>query len=500
MQKTFRASGPTPRVERTAQVSKLERKENADPAAGRRTDGRCMAKLAELGRLEGVDAVRAVVEGAPVMLWLGDEQGQCIFLNRELREFWGVEDLARFDWSSTIHPEDRDCVFGPFAKAMAAREPFETEARYRRADGAYRIIRTMARPRFGATGRFLGMTGVNVDVTEQRATEQAERLAAEQLQLALDASDVIGTWIWYIDADIVHTDRGCAAAFNLPDDDSDRYSIERFIDAVEPEDQSALRAAIANAMGGDGHFRCEYRIRGRDGIRRWVLATGRCSFDAAGRPLRFPGAMVDITERKATEAELSLLTRELSHRIKNSFAVMQSLLMLSARKHEPAAPVLLDLTGRLQAMAAAHECVRPDADKLRFSGSLMNLLRTLLAPYREDSGARLTLSGEDCRIGPKAANSLAFIFHELATNAVKHGALAHADGTVAAEVEIQGPDCVIAWTESAPPRKRRPSAGDGFGSFLVATSARNLGGTIEAAWPPEGLLWRIRLPRVKLEA
>lgn len=459
-----------------------------------------MAKLAELGRLEGVDAVRAVVEGAPVMLWLSDAEGQCIFLNQELRDFWGVESLDGFDWMATIHPEDRPRVIAELEAAMASGAAFEIEARFRRADGVHRTLLTRARPRFAASGRLLGMTGVNIDVTEQRAVEQAERLAAERLQLALDSSDVIGTWIWHVQSDALHADRGCAAAFGIDGDEAAGGPIEPFLAAVEPEDQARLRAAIAETMQGSGQFRCEYRLRGRDGVPRWVLATGRCSFDEAGRPSRFPGALVDITERKAIEAELALLTRELTHRIKNSFAVMQSLLTLAARRTEAAAPVLADLAGRVAAMAAAHDCVRPDADGRRFAGSLMQLLRTLLEPYRYDGPGGIELKGDDCRIGPRAAASLAFIFHELATNAAKHGALAAAEGRLEVAVQSSGDCCSITWIETVPKPTRPPIDSEGFGTFLVDSSARNLGGRIEAAWPEEGLHWRIELSPARLEA
>jgi PAS domain S-box-containing protein len=115
----------------------------------------------------------SIAETTPAMLWLGDQDGHCVFLNAALRRFWGVdpEDLGTFDWSSRVHVEDVDLVLQPFQEAMNAQVPFSTEARYRRADGVYRVMKTEAAPRF-AGGKFLGMTGVNTDVTEQRDAEE----------------------------------------------------------------------------------------------------------------------------------------------------------------------------------------------------------------------------------------------------------------------------------------------------------------------------------------
>jgi PAS domain S-box-containing protein len=127
---------------------------------------------------------RLVAESAPVMLWMGDPNGKCLYLNRALRDFWGVAeaDVAEFDWSPTIHPEDRARLFGPFEEGMRLRKAFHVEARYRRADGEWRILTTDARPRFGPAGEFLGMIGVNVDLTDTRRAEEQLRQLNESLE------------------------------------------------------------------------------------------------------------------------------------------------------------------------------------------------------------------------------------------------------------------------------------------------------------------------------
>ena len=109
-----------------------------------------------------------IAEAMPAMIWLGDSSGQCVYLNRTLREFWGVDvaDIPRFSWATTLLPEDRDTLFGVIDAAMRDRVPFTITARYRRADGAVRLLETKAEPRFAPNGEFLGMVGVNTDVTE----------------------------------------------------------------------------------------------------------------------------------------------------------------------------------------------------------------------------------------------------------------------------------------------------------------------------------------------
>jgi PAS domain S-box-containing protein len=122
-------------------------------------------KLAELT----TGAFVPIAEAMPAMLWIGDPDGRCVYLNKALREFWGVEAAAvpRFTWSSTLLEEDAPELFAAFGEAMRTRRPFTVTGRYRRADGAVRRLLTKAEPRFAPNGEFLGMVGVNIDVTDE---------------------------------------------------------------------------------------------------------------------------------------------------------------------------------------------------------------------------------------------------------------------------------------------------------------------------------------------
>jgi PAS domain S-box-containing protein len=110
-----------------------------------------------------------VIELLSEMVWIGDSEGRCVYLNKALREFWGVDisDLPRFTWSSTLLEADAEALFLVFKKAMSNRVPFTVQARYRRADGAIRVLETMAKPRFAPNGEFLGMVGINTDISDR---------------------------------------------------------------------------------------------------------------------------------------------------------------------------------------------------------------------------------------------------------------------------------------------------------------------------------------------
>jgi len=146
-----------------------------------RADGARRAVEAELRESE--ERFRLMSEHAPVMIWMSDAQGGCLHLNRMLREFWGVAEdkLASFNWQDTMHPEDAAAITGEIVGALQRRMSVTIVGRYRSVlDDDFHVLETHARPRFSASGEFLGMIGVNIDISErQRADAQRELLLAE---------------------------------------------------------------------------------------------------------------------------------------------------------------------------------------------------------------------------------------------------------------------------------------------------------------------------------
>ena len=146
-----------------------------------RAEGARRAVEAELRESE--ERFRLMSEHAPVMIWMSDAQGGCLHLNRMLREFWGVDEdnLAAFIWKSTMHPDDAAHIGAQIMGALERRMSVTIVGRYNSAlDNDYHVLETHARPRFSASGEFLGMIGVNIDISErQRADSQRELLLAE---------------------------------------------------------------------------------------------------------------------------------------------------------------------------------------------------------------------------------------------------------------------------------------------------------------------------------
>ncbi len=206
----------------------------------------------------------------------------------------------------------------------------------------------------------------------------------------------------------------------------------------------------------------------------------------------------DIRERKQAEEKQALLAREVDHRAKNALAVVQAAIRLTRAEDVPG--YVRALEGRIAALARAQTLLAQD----RWAGAdLREILRGELAPFLGGGRQRVALIGPPMVLPPGAAQPLAMTVHELATNAVKHGALSAEGGrlTVSWFQEGQGAErsLKLRWTETGGPPVRGEPARRGFGSrMLDATIRRQLGGMVRLAWEAEGLACEIELPLARV--
>jgi PAS domain S-box-containing protein len=169
----------------------------------------------------------------------------------------------------------------------------EPETRY--LDFVYQPIRDRG-------GNVTGIFVLANDVTEHARAEAALRSSEERLQLALESTAGVGTWLWDMTDDRVTADERFLRLFGIEDSaPGDTIPIARFFAAIHPDDLPSVRAAIGRAVETGEHYVQEYRVLQADGGVRWITAQGRCNFDSEGRPQCFPGVAFDITKRKNAE-------------------------------------------------------------------------------------------------------------------------------------------------------------------------------------------------------
>ncbi len=274
----------------------------------------------------------------------------------------------------------------------------------------------------------------------------------------------------------------------LPED-ATHETHEAWVARIHPDDRQRVvehfKAAVA---GTDTDYTAEYRIiRPSDGALRWILAKAEIERGPNGEPLRLVGAHIDVTARRVAEEEKELLARELAHRIKNVFAVVQGVIMLSARSQTEHLAFARAVSDRISALAQATQYVAPGGLQRGESVPLLGFLRQMLAPYDDLRPGAVTLEGDEIEIGPRAATAFALLVHELATNAVKYGALAGSDGRLALSVARGGDHIALTWRE----RSERPitiPARHGFGTELIRkVLASQFRTGLEITWLPAGL-------------
>lgn len=200
-----------------------------------------------------------------------------------------------------------------------------------------------------------------------------------------------------------------------------------------------------------------------------------------------------LDARREAEAR-ALIAQELAHRIKNLFTVVSGLIHFSAREGDAEAgrKLLLD---RISALAAAHELVIPGtatADGARLS--LRAVMARIFAPYALER-ERVRIEGDDVDLDPNIVTGMALVLHEMATNAVKYGALALADGVIDIDVRLTDAEVAVHWRERAGKRLDPALRDSGFGTRLVDTViTRQLMGSIVRSWDSDGLAVHIRFP------
>jgi PAS domain S-box-containing protein len=239
-------------------------------------------------------------------------------------------------------------------------------------------------------------------------------------------------------------------------------------------------------------YEFEYRMIAADGRIVWLQDIVHViRNDDAPRRLR--GFMIDITARKRAEEARQLLLRELDHRVKNTLSTVQAVVELTLHSSSTLEGFGETLRGRIAALARMHSAIwRNHGTPIQ----LRELVELSLAPFGRDN-ERASMEGDEVSIPPQTAGALGLALHELATNAIRHGALAAAAGRVRVRWNLEHDRLRLEWHESGGPPVS-PPAHRGFGSVLIERSIPyELGGRVDLEFAPEGLRCTIAFPLVR---
>lgn len=284
---------------------------------------------------------RTFADTAPAKLWVTEADASCSFLSRGWYEFTGQteETGLGFGWLDAVHPDDVARSRQVFLEANAKQEPFALEHRLRTKDGEYRWVIDSGRPRFGPGGEFLGYIGSVTDVHERAEAEESLRISRERLDLVVNSGQ-FGLWYCDLPFDKLDWNAKVKEHFGLPADHD--VTIDTFFEQLHPDDRERTRQAIEKSIADRTDYDIEYRTVGLDGRERWIRAIGRSTYHD-GKPARFDGITVDVTERVRQEEELKQADRRkdeflatLAHELRNPLAPLRNgLQIMRLAAHDP---------------------------------------------------------------------------------------------------------------------------------------------------------------------
>jgi PAS domain S-box-containing protein len=417
----------------------------------------------------------AVLESISDVYYAIDRDWRMVLFNRAAEEFFGMtraQILGRSFWE--LFPR-RETEFGQLLlRAMEEGKPGRLTAPSALREGRWVEVRIAPLAEIGV--------GVSIDdITERHKAERAVRRSEQRLDLAVGAHK-IGIFDWHVPSGRATWNGEMEDIFGIARGSFEGHT-EHFRRRVLPEDLARIEADTAAAIAsGREVVTYEFRIRRADGEVRWIEGAARYVFDADGQPWRMVGTNIDITDRKLGEQHQRLLINELNHRVKNTLAIVQAIAWQSFRSAGVAPPARDAFEGRLAALAAAHDVLTQQNWE---AAGIGRILEVATAPHHT---GRLTLAGPAVDLEPKTAVAVGLAAHELATNAVKHGALSMPEGRV--DVCWTADDGVLrlTWRESGGPPVTAPVQ-RGFGSRLLEQGlAEELAGSVTLDFRPEGLV------------
>ena len=444
-----------------------------------------------------------LLEWLPIGVCVCDAEGYLVQYNNRAAELWGQSPVIgnrehRFTGAfKAYRPNGEPLPLDetPMAELLETGRPIRNrELVIERPDGSRLTILANLDPLRDEAGRLVGGVNCFQDITARKA---AERRLQQREQWYRDLLEALPAALYTTDADGRITFFNEAAAElcgRRPFLGDDAWSIGSKLYWPDGKPIAQEECPTALALKTDKPVRGTEKIVERpDGTRIPVIPFPTPLHDEEGKLIGAVNMLVDISERKAAEEEKALLLRELAHRVNNTFAVILAVAQQTLRTAPSSRAFVETFSGRLQALAQAHNLL---LTKNWTGADLGELAKGQLAPFCLEGQERLSIEGPKVTLSPPQAIALGVVLHELGTNAARYGALSNGIGRVNLSWTLGPGRVVLAWAERqgppvVPPQRR------GLGTKLIQRGLPDA--TIDWRFEADGVVCAIDLPLAKLQ-
>ena len=431
-----------------------------------------------LGRAQMEDVIRAL----PAAIYTTDAAGRITFYNEAAAELWGCcPELGKSEFCGSwklYWPDGRPMSHGQCPMAIALKERREIrgmEAVAERPDGSFVHFVPYPTPLYDASGTLMGAVNMLIDISDRkRADMQAQRLAAivessDDAIVSKDLNGIITSW-----------NHGAERLFG--------YTAEEVIGKpitmlIPPDRMGEEPEIIGRVRRGERVDHYDTVRRRKDGSLIDISLTVSPLKDADGRIVGASKIARDITERKRAQEQQKLLVNEMKHRIKNSLATVQAIATQTLNQHAKERDAFI---ARLHALGNAHDLLTSETWD---TASLHAIVTQALKPFQEQHHERIAVEGPaNVWLDSTKSVIVAMVVHELATNAIKYGALSNGSGRVSvAWKQHSQPNLVkLVWQESGGPKVSPPKQ-KGFGSHLIERAFGGQLGSAQLVFSPQGV-------------
>lgn len=425
----------------------------------------------------------AIIQSSDDAIISKDLQGTVLSWNPAATRIFGFAEADMIGQSiRRLIPEDRQAEEDDILARIARGERVKSFDTVRqRQDGALISVSLTVSPIYDQAGKIVGASKIARDITAreegQRALRESEmrfRMLADnitQLAWVADRSGWIG---WYNKRWYDYT--------GLAEGDCDGWGWDQ---VHHPDHLERVLAYFKTTIESGVEWEDTFPLRSGDGEYRWFLSRALPIRDASGAILYWFGTNTDVTDMLEKEEQIRVLLMEVNHRSKNLLAVVQALARRSGCK-DP------DFLHRFERRLASLSANQDLLVRRGWSTILMDeLAEAQLAILGREARAQIELRGASIPLSPRSAEIIGMALYELATNALKYGALAAPAGKVVLCWEETADRFVIDWRESGVPLMCVPTH-HGFGTTLMRhIPARSLDAEVTIDYAPTGLHWRL---------